>query len=59
MTVEMKYTFKKLVTWAIRKTMEQHDGETFSLYEFQKQLKDAYIDLEEAGEIVTIKDNEP
>ena len=52
MTIEMKYTFKKLVLWAIRKTMEKHPGETFCRYEFEKQLREAWEDLEDAGIIV-------
>lgn len=48
-----------MMTWAIRKVMDKYPEDTFSLRELEKMLEDVWDDLVDAGEIETIKDNEP
>lgn len=59
MRTTAKNAFRSMMAWAIRKVMDKYPEDTFSLGELQKMLDDVWDDLVDAGEIVTIKDNEP
>ena len=59
MTVKEKRDFRNMMTWAIRKSLENYPEEIINLRELKKQLEAAWIDLVEAGEIVLQNDYEP
>lgn len=49
---KMREDFRRMAKWAIRKMFEKHPDGLISVWELQKELRNAWDDLCEDGEII-------
>ena len=56
---KMREDFRRMAKWAIRKTFEKNPGGLISVGELQKELRNAWDELCEDGDIVEPNDDSP
>lgn len=56
---KMRGDFRKMAKWAIKKMFENNYGEMISVGELQKELRNAWDELCEDGDIVDPNDDSP
>lgn len=55
---KMREDFRRMAKWAIRKMYEKNPGGLISVGELQKELRNAWDDLCEDGELIDVGDSD-